>query len=139
MTTKSRLSLLLALAAVALLSLASAAGAKPTQLDQYCSPSGDICQEITLSKSGKVKFNLVSFTAAVTGTYTLCVKGPHGKECKDFALEQQADDEVFADKVNWEKEFPTDVGHYVVKWKYMGGRLGEKLHFTVNSAGEAAH
>ncbi len=133
MPTKLKLTLLLALGAVALFSLTPAAGARPTQLDDYCSPSGDYCQEITLSKNGKVKFNLFSFTPAVIGPYELCVKGPSGKECKEFELEQ-TDPGVYSDKVSWQKEFPSDVGHYKVKWKYGGARLGEKLEFQVDPA-----
>lgn len=134
MSSKVRLTLSSALAAAILVASAGAAQAKPTQIDDYCSPSGDICQEITLSKSGKVKFNLFSFTPAVTGEYTLCVKGPHGKECKDFMLEQ-IEDSVFSDKVNWAKEFDSDFGSYLVKWKYQGGLLGKKLRFEVGQEG----
>lgn len=134
MITKPRLALSSALAAAALLvALAPAAGAKPTQIDDYCSPSGDICQEITISKSGKVKFGLYSFTPAVMGEYTLCVKGPHGKDCKDFELESS--DGGYSDKVSWQKEFDTDFGSYLVKWKYGGGLLGEKLRFEVGQEG----
>ena len=138
MTTKSRFSLSLALGAGALLSFAALAVATPTVIDSSCSSSGDICESILLSKKGKnVKFELVSATAAVQGEYTLCVKGPHGKECKEFFLEQLPDEEIWADKVNWQKNFNDDVGSYVVKWKYMGDRLGEKLRFDVGQQGEA--
>src|SRR5258705_13159981 len=103
MTQKPKLAALLALATTALFSLTSFAGAKPTQLDSYCSPTGDICQEITLSKQGgRIKFGLYSFTAAVQGDYTLCVKGPASKECEDFVLEQLPDEEAWADRVSWE-------------------------------------
>ena len=137
MTTKLRFTALLTLSTAAALSLTAAVGAQPTQIDNYCSPSGDVCQEITISKKGgKVKFSLFSFTAAVQGDYTLCVKGPHGKECKDFVLEQLPDEEVWSDKVNWEKEFPSDFGSYLVKWKYMGEKLGKKLRFEVGQPGE---
>jgi hypothetical protein len=81
-----------------------------------------------------VKFNLFSFTPAVMGEYTLCVKGPHGKDCKDFVLEQ-TDDGVYSDKVNWAKEFDSDFGSYLVKWKYQGGLLGKKLRFEVGQEG----
>ena len=138
MKATTRLALLLALTGAALLSLAAFAGATPRVLDQSCSSSGDICESVLLSKkSGAVKFELVSATAAVQGEYTLCVKGPHGKECKEFFLEQIPDEEIWADKVNWQKNFNDDVGKYVVKWKYMGDRLGEKLHFEVGQPGEA--
>jgi hypothetical protein len=133
MTTKLKLALLLALGAAALFSLTPAAGARPTQLDDYCSPTGDFCQEITLSKRGQVKLNLFSFTPAVTGAYDLCVRGPSGKDCKQFELDQ-TDPGVWSDKVKWQKEFPSDVGRYKVKWKYGGDRLGEKLKFRVDQA-----
>lgn len=136
MSSKTRLTLSSAAAAATLLAGVAAAQAKPTQIDDYCSPSGDICQEITLSKSGKVKFGLYSFTPAVMGEYTLCVKGPHGKDCKDFVLEQ-TDDGVYSGKVNWEREFDSDFGSYLVKWKYQGGLLGKKLRFEVGQQGEA--
>ena len=132
MTTKLKLSLSLALGAVALFSLTPAAGAKPTQLDSYCSESGDICQEITQSKNGKIKFGLFSFTPAVAGAYDLCVKGPSGKDCREFELEQ-TDEGVYQDKVNWLKEFPTDVGDYKVVWRYMGAKLGKALKFNVEA------
>ena len=138
MTKRSRFSLSLALGAAALLSLAAMAAAKPTVLDSSCSASGDICTSILLSKkSGNVKFEIISATASVQGEYTLCVKGPHGKECEDFLLEQLPDEEVWADKVNWQKNFNDDFGSYVVKWKYMGDRISEKLHFEVGQQGEA--
>ena len=139
MTQNLKLAVLLALGTAALFSLSSAAGARPTQLDSYCSPSGDICQEITLSrKGGRIKFGLSSFTAAVQGDYTLCVKGPGSKECRDFVLEQLPDEEIWADRVSWEDNFPsTAFGPYVVKWKYMGERLGKKLHFEIGQQGEA--
>ncbi len=139
MSRRLKLATLLALATAALLALVPASGATPTRLDHYCSPSGDICQEITLSKkSGNVKFSVLSATASVMGEYTLCVKGPHGKECKEFELEQLPDEELWADKVAWQKEYPTDAGHYVVKWKYMGDRLGKKLRFEVEGPVEGA-
>jgi hypothetical protein len=131
MTINLKLAVSLALGAVALLSLTPAAGAKPTQLDQYCSPTGDFCQEITLSKNGKVKFNLFSFTPAVSGAYGLCVKGPGSKQCKDFELEQ-TDPGVYSDKVNWEKEFRSDIGEYKVIWRYMGEKLGKALRFHLD-------
>ncbi len=133
MTQKLKLAGLLALATAALFSLMSTAGARPQQIDDYCSPSGDICQEITLSKhGGRIKFGLYSFTAAVQGEYTLCVKGPSSKECRGFVLEQLPDEEAWADRVSWENNYPsTAFGPYVVKWKYMGDRLGKKLHFEV--------
>ena len=134
MSSKTRFALSSALAAAILFASAAAAQAKPTQIDDYCSPSGDICQEITISKNGNVKFGLYSFTPAVTGEYTLCVKGPHGKDCKDFVLEQ-TDDSVFSDKVSWTKEFDSDFGSYLVKWKYQGGPLGKKLRFEVGQEG----
>lgn len=137
MTTKSRFTTALALAGASLLAFAAFAAAKPQVLDSSCSASGDICESILLAKSGSVKFELVSATASVQGEYTLCVKGPHGKECEDFVLEQLPDEEIWADKVNWQKNFNDDTGKYVVKWKYQGDRLGEKLHFEVGSAGEA--
>jgi hypothetical protein len=133
MTQTHKLAALLALATGLSLSLISTAGAKPEQLDSYCSPSGDICQEITISKKGKIKFGLTSFTAAVMGDYTLCVKGPATKECNDFVLEQLPDEEAWADRVNWADNFPsTHFGAYVVKWKYQGERLGKKLHFEID-------
>ncbi|MDX6582598.1 MAG: hypothetical protein QOI10_1782 [Solirubrobacterales bacterium] len=139
MTPKLKLAALLALATAALFSLTSFAGARPTQLDSYCSPSGDICQEITLSKQGgRIKFGLTSFTAAVQGDYTLCVKGPGSKECEDFVLEQLPDEEAWADRVSWADNFPaTRSGPYIVKWKYLGERLGKKLHFEIGSQGES--
>jgi hypothetical protein len=113
------------------IALAPAAQARPLQLDDYCSPTGDFCQEITLSKrTGWVKFNLFSF--AFTGPYEICVKGPAGKECKGFELEE-TDPGVYVDKVVWQKEFrPAEVGRYKVAWKYKGSRIGEKLKFRVD-------
>jgi hypothetical protein len=133
MTQTLKLAALGALATGALFSFTSAAGAKPEQLDSYCSPSGDICQEITLSKhGGRIKFGLLSFTAAVQGDYTVCVKGIGTKECRDFELEQLPDEEAWADRVSWEQNFPaTDEGVHIVKWKYQGERLGKKLKFDV--------
>ena len=139
MKSKSRLTLLLALSGAAFLSLAALAGARPTVLDEYCSESGDICQQVVLSKkNGNVKFILGSNTPAVQGEYTLCVKGQDGKECKDFVLEQvPADAQIYEDKVVWQKEFEEGFGEFVVKWKYMGERLGKKLRFGVGAPGEA--
>lgn len=138
MTTKSRFTLSLALAGVSLLSVAALAGASPRVLDSSCSASGDICTSILQSKkSGKVKFEIISATASVQGEYTLCVKGPHGKECEDFVLEQLPDEEIWQDKVSWEKNFDSDFGSYVVKWKYMGDRISDKLRFEVGQPGES--
>lgn len=133
MTQTHKLAALLALATGLLFSSISAAGAKPQQLDSYCSESGDICQEITLSKhGGRIKFGLFSFTAAVQGEYTLCVKGVGTKECHDFVLEQLPDEEAWADRVSWENNFPaTNEGLHIVKWKYQGERLGTKLKFDI--------
>jgi hypothetical protein len=133
MTQTLKLAALGALATGALFSFTSTAGAEPEQLDSYCSPSGDICQEITLSKhGGRIKFGLFSFTAAVQGDYTVCVKGIGTKECRDFELEQLPDEEAWADRVSWEQNFPaTDEGVHIVKWKYQGERLGKKLKFDV--------
>jgi hypothetical protein len=134
-----KLAALGALATTALFSFTTTAGAKPEQLDNYCSPSGDICQEITLSKQGgRIKFGLLSSTAAVQGEYTLCVKGPASKECNDYLLEQLPDEEAWGDRVNWADDFPaTRAGKYIVKWKYQGERLGKKLHFEIGAIGEA--
>jgi hypothetical protein len=138
MTKPLKLAVLAALATAALFSFTSTAGATPTVLDNSCSASGDICTSILLSKKSKqVKFEIISATAAVQGEYELCVKGPHGKECKDFVLEQLPDEEIWADKVNWQKNFNDDVGSYIVKWKYMGDRISEKLRFDVGQQGEA--
>ena len=70
---KTRLAALIALAVILTLALATTAGAKPQSLDSYCSPTGDFCQEVTLSKSGIVKFALTTFS--FSGEYTICVKG----------------------------------------------------------------
>ena len=138
MTKPLKLAALCALATAAFLSFTPTAGASPQVLDSSCSASGDICTSILLSKKSKqVKFEIISSTAAVQGEYTLCVKGPHGKECKDFVLEQLPDEEIWADKVNWQKNFDDDFGSYVVKWKYMGDRISEKLRFEVGQQGEA--
>jgi hypothetical protein len=133
MTQALKLAALLALATAALFSFTSTAGAKPEQLDSYCSPSGDICQEVTISKQGgRIKFGLYSFTGVVQGEYTLCVKGIGTKECHDFMLEQLPDEEVWADRVNWADYFPaTNEGLHIVKWKYQGERLGKKLRFDI--------
>jgi hypothetical protein len=132
MTKKSRLSLSLALGSASLLSFAALAAATPAVIDSSCSSSGDVCESILLSKkNGHIKFELVSATASVQGTYTLCVKGPPGKECQDFVLEQLPDEEIWADKVNWQKNFDYSNGGYTVKWKYMGDRIDKKLHFQI--------
>ena len=139
MTTRSRSTLFVALACASLLAFAALAPAKqPDVIDNSCSASGDICTSILLSKkNAQVKFEIISATASVQGEYTLCVKGPHGKECKEFFLEQLPDEEIWADKVNWAKNFNDDFGSYVVKWKYMGDRISEKLRFDVGQQGEA--
>src|SRR5436190_1703438 len=139
MITRSRFTLSLALGTAAILfAVVPTAGAQPQTLDQYCSSSGDICQSILASKKGSVKFELTSATASVQGDYTLCVKGPGGKECGDFVLEQLPDEEAWADRVNWAEDFPaTRSGPYVVKWKYQGERLGKKLHFEIGAQGES--
>ena len=133
MTQTMKLAALLALATAALFSLTATAGARPQQLDSACSASGDICQEITISKQGgRIKFGLYSFTAAVQGEYTVCVKGIGTKECRDFVLEQAPDEEVWSDRVSWADNFPaTNEGLHIVKWKYQGERLGKKLRFDI--------
>src|SRR3954452_15850064 len=140
MISRSRFTLSLALGTAALLfAFVPTAGAQPQTLDQYCSSSGDICQSILASKKGNVKFELTSATASVQGDYTLCVKGPDGKECEDFVLEQLPDEEIWSDKVSWKKEFSGagEPGSYTVKWKYQGERIGNKLHFDIGSQGES--
>jgi hypothetical protein len=133
MTQTLKLAALGALATGALFSSISTAGAKPQQLDNYCSPTGDICQEVTLSKhGGRIKFGLTSFTAAVQGEYSICVTAVGSKACHKFELEQLPDEEAWADRVSWEDNFPaTDEGPHVVKWKYQGERLGKKLKFDI--------
>ncbi len=67
------------------------------------------------------------------------MKGPHGKECEDFVLEQLPDEEIWADKVNWAKNFNDDGGSYVVKWKYMGdGSARAALRGRLAGRGEGA-
>ena len=133
----SRLALLLALAAIGLLSLAPTAGAVPLTLDDQCTRAPDICRQAMLLKNGNVKLQLESRGRTVQGKYTLCVKGPSGKECKEFGLNQPFEDEAyFVDRVTWQKEYPTDPGRQVVTWFYEGERLGSKLHFTLHKSGE---
>jgi hypothetical protein len=136
MSKKIKLAALLALTTAALFSLASIARAVPLTLDDHCSRSPNICEQIMLLKNGNVKFLLESRGRAVQGEYTLCVKGPSGKECKEFELQQPFEDVYYVDKVAWKKEFPTGTGRHVVTWKYMGDRLGAKLEFTVKQSGE---
>ena len=104
-------------AITAALAFAPGAGARATIADT-CSETGDVCMEIAVNKREKIKFAI--FTQSFTGAYELCVKGPSGKDCGEFELEQDSDG-VYSDKVGWQKHFPSDAfGRYKVVWKYMG-------------------
>ena len=108
---KTRLAALIALAVILTLALATTAGAKPQSLDSYCSPTGDFCQEITLNKSGIVKFALPTFS--FSGEYTICVKGSNGQALRGFRARVQRGD-TYSDKVNWQRNFPDESGTYKV-------------------------
>lgn len=124
-----RFAALTALALAFTLAVAGSAAAKPQQIDGYCSPTGDFCQEITLNKKGVVKFGLQTF--AFSGEYTICVKGPSGKDCEDFRLESR--NGAYSDKVNWQRNFPDDFGVYKVVWKLQGVKIGKALDFVVET------
>lgn len=112
------------------LGVASAAGGtagKRQVVDSYCSPTGDYCTAITVSRTGKVKFALSSL--AFGGEYTICVKGPGGKECEEFELEPKGGEH--RDRVSWQRNFPSETGTHKVIWKLGGAKLGKPLFFLV--------
>ncbi len=111
-------------AAVMALSLGAASTASAAVLDDYCSPTGDYCTSVQEGKSN-LKFKLVSL--AFDGKFTLCLKGPDGKDCSDFRLAQRGDHWEFT--VTYKANEP---GNYAVTWFYQGSKLGRTLKFVVN-------
>lgn len=110
--------------------LAPASGqSQRTSLDAYCSPSGDVCLAVNLIK-GNIKLQLQ--TPSFTGDYTLCVKGPADKQCRDFELGEA--DGVYFDRVDWARKFRDQGnGRYKVVWKLGDSKIGEALHFELAS------
>jgi hypothetical protein len=95
-------------------------------LDEYCSPSGDYCLDVT-RRRGRVKLEIATF--GFRGRYELCVRGPEGKGCKDFRLSKDEGD-IYSDRVDWERKFEDQgPGRYKAVWKKFGRRLGERLRF----------
>jgi hypothetical protein len=117
-----------ALVAVALAAPAYAgerAEPQRSELDSYCSPTGDYCLGIEYQHK-RVKLQIVS--QAFTGDYTLCVKGPSSRECIGFSLERI--DANYADSVDWKRRFGYQgPGTYLVQWKVGGSVLGKTLGF----------
>ena len=115
-------------AALGLASFAQAgeqAQAARGELDSYCSPTGDYCLAIQ-SQKGRVKLQIVS--QAFTGRYTLCVKGPQSRKCREFKLEDIGSS--YADSIDWERRFGFQGdGTYLVQWKLGGTVLGKTLGF----------
>ena len=117
---------LLAFSVLAFAADAPAAG-KRAVLDAYCSPTGDVCFGVNARPSGiKLEISTPSFS----GQYTLCVRGPQRKRCRDFTLESQ--DGAYFDRVDWARKFGDQgAGRYKAVWKLGVSRLGEALHFRV--------
>ena len=86
-----------------------------------CSPSGDVCTGITVTKSN---VDLEITTAAkYFSRYQLCVKGPRSKACKSFPI-HEADAGSYASTVRWNTNFPDQgKGLYRVTWQYYGKTL----------------
>ena len=122
----------LALVSAAALVAAPLAGGSPagagkrSVVDSYCSPTGDYCTGITIRRQ-RVKFEIGTF--AFRGEYQLCVRAGSGKDCEFFRLER--DHDVYTDKIDWARHFPSGPGHYKVAWKKFGHRLGPQLGFRV--------
>ena len=99
---------------------------KRSVVDSYCSPTGDYCTGITIRRQ-RVKFEIGTF--AFRGRYELCVRAGSRKDCEFFRLER--DHDVYTDKIDWARHFPSAPGEYKVAWKKFGHRLGPQLGFRV--------
>ena len=94
-------------------------------LDSYCSPTGDYCLGIS-KRNGGVKFEISS--AAFSGTYKLCVRGPSERTCRNFKLSSSGGQ--YSDRVDWERKFGIQgSGTYSAVWKLNGTKLGKTLRF----------
>ena len=112
--------------AAAGLAAPAAAGPKSSEIDAYCSPTGDYCLQV-LTRNGRVKFGIRTFS--FKGRYEICVKSPAGHECATFKLDREGD--TWTDRVDWARNFAAVPGRYRVVWKLGGTRLGEALRFRV--------
>src|SRR3954454_611378 len=124
-----RISIVIAVAALAAALAVPAASAKPRELAGHCSTSGDVCTSITVE--GGVLFLRMSLAAKYFSKYGLCVKGPKSKVCKTFAVRapSKAGDTYYS-KVPWRTNFPYQgAGTYRVTWDNAAAALSFKLPF----------
>ncbi|MDX6581638.1 MAG: hypothetical protein QOI10_822 [Solirubrobacterales bacterium] len=112
--------------------VASAGAAAPdtgkrSALDAYCSPTGDYCLKITNPEGAVVKLQIKSL--AFSGAYTLCVRGPDAKNCRNYSLSHQGNG--YADSVGLLSQFGYQgPGIYRVTWKIGGKALKKTLSFS---------
>jgi hypothetical protein len=136
--TRSLRFLLIGLALLAALLLASATRAAPADktLSAYCSPSGDVCFGV-FGRAGKVYLRITT-AAHYFGHYGLCVQllpagggTAHKRRCGSFPVFRESGG-TYASSVNYAKQYPIKSrGRYRVTWKSEGTALGLSLFFRL--------
>ena len=105
--------------------VAAPSSAKGT-LDSYCSSTGDYCLAIVAQRK-KVKFQISS--PSLSGGYTLCVRGPQSKQCRNYTLSSD-DGNGYFDEVGLMSQFGYQgTGIYRATWKIGGQALKKTLAF----------
>jgi hypothetical protein len=108
----------------------AAAGHRPSS---YCSPTGDLCQDVT-RVNGALTLR-ITLAAEYFSRYRLCVIGPGtSTTCRIFRIRNQSG--VFGSSVRWRRNFPDEGrGAYDVVWRSLpgGSRIGRILGFHVSA------
>ena len=109
------------------LTWSASADASIKWVDQYCSPSGDLCSGL-YRNSGRMTSDLSTFS--FRGKYQLCVKAPRAtQDCKRFRL-RRANHGILRGRVRLAKHFNLRRnGRYAVSFYSTGFRVGPALHF----------
>ncbi|MBK5233906.1 MAG: hypothetical protein JJE13_13115 [Thermoleophilia bacterium] len=117
------------LTALSMLFGATSANAGSGQLDSYCSPTSDFCQEL-VRDDGRVKAQLSTFS--FRGKIQLCVQDPPAtghRFCEKFRLRSKAHG-IYLSRVTLSRHFDFEFpGRYSVSWRFAGTKIGKTLHF----------
>jgi hypothetical protein len=95
----------------------------------YCSPSGDICQQVRGTEKRPI---FVLSTFSLRGDVTVTVRTPAGdSNSHDFPL-RKGKYGIYTSKVRWYKHYPhAGSGTYKVSWKQGETKLGKTLSFKI--------
>lgn len=115
-------------ATIALATLVASASAAfaDTTIANYCTATGDYCQGIYRTPSGRIYFDFKTF--ALRGSMRICVT-KSSRVCHSRRL-RSIGHNVYRATAQWQGNWPNQgTGRYAVRWYQGSTRIGATLHF----------